>query len=195
MHGFDSLCDALAGVLTYPGRDYAERVLRFRDLAAIETPAAVEEAETFMSNIEGKSLSELEELYIKTFDLNPLCSLDTGWQLFGEEYHRGLYMVRMREEMRKHGIPETSELPDHLTNVFPVLGRMTEEDAISFAVCCVIPAVNKVLEAVKQDNPYRPLVQGMVNLLDARYGQYVEEAVEESPIYSTVFASEEANHE
>ncbi len=196
MRDFDTLCEALADVLAYPGRDYAERVLRYRDMAAVEAPAAVEQAEAFMANIEGKSLSELEERYIQTFDLNPLCSLDTGWQLFGEEYNRGLYMVRIRDEMRRLNIPETTELPDHLTNVWRVLGRMPEEDAISFAVCCLVPAVDKILGAVKKGNAYRPLIQGIANLLEARYGRYVEEAAEEDPSdYSGVFALKETNHE
>ncbi len=196
MHDFETLCDALASVLTYPGRDYAERVLRYRDMAAVEAPAAVEQAEAFMANIEGKSLSELEERYIQTFDLNPLCSLDTGWQLFGEEYNRGLYMVKIRDEMRRLEIPETTELPDHLTNVLPVLGRMPEEDAISFAVCCVIPAVDKILRAVKKGDVYRPLIQGIANVLEARYGQHVEEAAAENSVdHSGVFALKEADHE
>ncbi|MDK1020013.1 MAG: hypothetical protein QGD90_00050 [Candidatus Hydrogenedentes bacterium] len=196
MRDFDTLCEALAAVLTYPERDYAERVLRYRDMAAVEAPAVVEQAEAFMASIEGKSLSELEERYIQTFDLNPLCSLDTGWQLFGEEYNRGLYMVKIRNEMRRLKIPETTELPDHLTNVLRVLGRMSEEDAISFAVCCLVPAVDKILGAVKKGNPYRPLIQGIANLLEARYGRYIEEAAEEDPPdYSGVFALKEANHE
>ena len=196
MRDFDTLCEALAAVLTYPERDYAERVLRYRDMAAVEAPAVVEQAEAFMASIEGKSLSELEERYIQTFDLNPLCSLDTGWQLFGEEYNRGLYMVKIRNEMRRLEIPETTELPDHLTNVLRVLGRMSEEDAISFAVCCLVPAVDKILGAVKKGNPYRPLIQGIANLLEARYGRYIEEAAEEDPPdYSGVFALTEANHE
>lgn len=205
MSDFKSLCDALSGALVYPEDDFVERVTRYRDLVAVEAPAAAEQTEAFMANIDGKSLSELEEYYIRTFDLNPDFSLDTGWQLFGEEYNRGLYMVRVRNEMRRHGVPETSELPDHLTNVLFVLGRMSEEDAINFAVCCVIPAVEKILGAIKSDNAYHPLIQGIVNLLESRYGQYVEEAAqaaeaaeaEEEKLmdHSGVFALKEANHE
>ena len=215
MREFEKLSDALASVLIYPQHDYAKRVLRVRDLVAIEAPTVADQVETFMANIEGMSLSDLEERYIQTFDLNPLCSLDTGWQLFGEEYNRGLYMVKIREEMRRHNLPETTELPDHLTNVLRVLGRMTEDDAISFAVCCLIPAIDKILGAVKKNNTYRPLIQGIASLLEERYGEYVQKfeeaateateaaeaakatkfAKEGSPEHLGVFAQKEANHE
>ncbi len=196
MRNFDVLCDALAAVLIYPERDYAERVMRCRDVAAVEAPAALEQIEALMANIEGKSLSELEEGYIQTFDLNPLCSLDTGWQLFGEEYNRGLYMVRLRNEMRRLDIPETTELPDHLTNALRVLGRMSEEDAISFAVCCLVPAVDKLLGAVKKGNAYRPLIQGIANLLEERYGRHVEELADaDSFDHSGELAVKETNHD
>lgn len=211
MREFEKLCDTLANVLIYPKHDYAKCVLRVRDLAAIEAPTVANQAEAFMANIEGMSLSDLEERYIQTFDLNPLCSLDTGWQLFGEEYNRGLYMVKIREEMRRHDLQETTELPDHLTNVLRILGRMSEDDAISFAVCCVIPAVNKILGAVKKDNIFRPLIQGIASLLEERYGQYVQkfeeaaeaavaaeatEAKEEGSLeHLGVFAQKEANYE
>lgn len=196
MRDFHTLCDALAAVLIYPERDYSERVMRCRDVAAVEAPAALEQIEALMANIEGKSLSELEEGYIQTFDLNPLCSLDTGWQLFGEEYNRGLYMVRLRNEMHRFDIPETTELPDHLTNALRVLGRMPEEEAISFAVCCLVPAVDKLLGAVKKGNAYRPLIQGIANLLEERYGRHVEELADADSFgHSSELALKETNHD
>ncbi len=42
-----------------------------------------------------------EELYTRTFDLNPVCALEIGWHLFGEDYERGAFLVRMRDQLRR----------------------------------------------------------------------------------------------
>ncbi len=48
-------------------------------------------------------LWEVEEAFTRTFDVNPACALEVGWHLFGEEYTAAMFLVRMREELRKHG--------------------------------------------------------------------------------------------
>lgn len=172
--------DTLAVLLNYPGETLHEEIDRCRECFADEAPEMARRIGAFRENVAGKSLPDLEERYTRTFDLNPLCTLDTGWQLFGEEYNRGLYMVRIRQEMRRFDVPETSELPDHLTNVLRVLGRMNEEDAADFAISCVIPAVKKIVNGLKKDKSYRPLVQGIAELLEARYGHYFDDTAEAS---------------
>lgn len=175
MNETTSLYDSLALLLLYPDGDFHERIQRCRELAVDGAPVLVARLDEFTGNTAEKTLKELEELYIQTFDLNPLCSLDTGWQLFGEEYHRGLYMVKIREEMRRLEVPETVELPDHLTNVLRILGRMEEEAAADFALSCVISAVKKTLGAVKKDNVYRPVIEGIVEVLESHYAGYFDD--------------------
>ncbi|MCH7910986.1 MAG: hypothetical protein IIB38_15400 [Candidatus Hydrogenedentes bacterium] len=178
MQGRDLQYDALAELLKYPSETLSEGIDRCRECLADEAPEVAARINAFRENVADKSLPDIEEIYIRTFDLNPLCTLDTGWQLFGEEYNRGLYMVRIRQEMRRFHIPETSELPDHLTNVLRVLGRMNEEDAADFAVSCVVPAVKKLLKGLKKDKLYRPLIQGILELLEARYAHYFDDTVD-----------------
>lgn len=167
--------DTLASLFTYPDETLLERIDRCRECFADDAPEIADRIDTFKENMAGKSLSNLEEMYIRTFDFNPLCTLDTGWQLFGENYHRGLYLVRIRQEMRRFDIPETSELVDHLTNVLRLLGRMNEEDAADFAASCIVPAAKKILRALKKDTSYSPLIQGTIELLETRYGHYFDD--------------------
>lgn len=177
MNKHSAAYDAIASVLTYPESDFCERARRCRDLVAAHFPEMTEACDQFVAGIEEKPLHELEELYIQTFDLNPLCTLDTGWQLFGEEYNRGLYMVKVRQEMYRLGVPETTELPDHLTHVLAILGRMEADDGEYFAVACVLPAVMKTLEAIKADNPYRSLIAGTVKMIEMQFGEACVERV------------------
>ena len=100
------------------------------------------------SNKRGIFLSkELQELYAATFDLDPHCSLEVGWHLFGENYERGEFLVKMRVELRRLGVGESTELPDHLTHALAALGRMEPQEAAEFATACLFPALDKMCAA------------------------------------------------
>lgn len=193
MENLTTTYGALVSVLKYPEEDYHEQVDRCAALIAENAPCIAERYDTFKAAISGKSLAELEELYINTFDLNPLCTLDLGWQLFQEDFNRGLFLVKMREEMRRLGVPESVELPDHISHVLAVIARMDNEDASDFAVTCVIPAVGKVFEALRKDNPYRSLIKGLIELLETRFGS-VSEATD-TPVEETEHAPTDALQE
>ncbi len=118
----------------------------------------VDELSQFGSSVAAFSLHEVQELFIQTFDLRPVCSLDMGWHLFGENYDRGLLLVRMRQQLRAHGIAETTELPDHLTYALRLLPCLEREEAAYFAEAIVLPGVEKILDAL-HDNPYEHVLK------------------------------------
>jgi nitrate reductase delta subunit len=151
------LLEALARVLTYPGKDYRERVAAAVDCAADSTAVLLCD---FAREIAGLDELQLQELYTVTFDLNPTCALEVGWHLFGENYDRGMLMAKIRELMRLHGVVETAELPDHLVHVLPLLARMDQASAADFAGAVVLPALAKMVAAFKDNsNPYQHVMR------------------------------------
>ena len=152
---------SLARLFEYPGQDYPDRVER---CAAGVASGHVEGAallRQFLWEVSGRSVSELEELYIQTFDLNPDGCLDIGWHLFGEDYARGEFLVKMNQEIRRYGLGESHELPDHITRVLPVLARMEESEAARFQENFLAPALLKLSGAVGADNAYRKLLSAL----------------------------------
>jgi nitrate reductase delta subunit len=141
--------DALARLLTYPNCDYRRQLALSIGVAP---PPAGAELVRFATEIGELSTEQSQELFTRTFDLNPLCSLELGWHLFGENYERGLLLVRMREELRQAGIAETTELPDHLTHGLLLLGRLDHGRAADFAAAIVLPALMKMLDAMRGKN-------------------------------------------
>jgi len=109
-----------------------------------------------------------QELYVQTFELNPACTLEIGWHLFGENYERGEFLVRMREQLRRHGIPESAELPDHLTHLLPLIGRMDPNEAAELSGQFVLPALAKIRDALK-DNPYGAVIAAIEQQLEADF--------------------------
>ena len=163
--------ELMGRLLSYPGADYAEYLERCGDSLQLGDAEADSLVTGFASQIRSLPLERVQELYTHTFDLNPVCSLEVGWQLYGEEYARGRFLVVMREQLRRHGIPESSELPDHLTHALPLLDHMEPEEAREFTEAFLIPAMNKMLAGVKeQSNPYRNLLLAIAKLLSPSQG-------------------------
>jgi len=165
MSAITSLLDAYAGVLLYPEQDHDVLVQLCLDRCGEEYPRIAERIANYQSQIKALSLSAREELYIRTFDLNKAGTLDLGWHLFGEDYNRGLFLVKVRQYLQLLQIPETHELPDHVSLVLKALGRMSREEGNRFAYACVIPAIEMIGEGIQAENPHDQLVQGLSELL------------------------------
>ncbi len=151
------LHDALAKAVGYPDEGFLASLDRCVALAGGKAGAPLRR---FRDRCVGRRLEELQELYTQTFDLDPACSMEIGWHLHGENYARGEFLVEMRRALRKHGVAEGTELPDHLTHVLPVLARMPSEEAARLAVKGAAPALDKILEGLKgRDCLYEDLVR------------------------------------
>ncbi len=114
----------------------------------------------------GLTLTELQELYTQTFDLNPACALEIGYHLFGEDYKRGAFLAKLRETQADLDLGQERQLPDHL----PVLLRLLvhlDDDELRYALVrhCLIPGLEKIIKAFKDENPYLVLVKSTVAAL------------------------------
>jgi len=145
--------DRLAQLFTYPGETYLDqcRDVGLHDVAEKLSPLGV---------------SGIQELFTSTFDWNPSTSLDLSWHLYGEQYARGEFLVRVRQLLRDHGVTENAELPDHLTHILPLLGRMEPGAAIEFTRDHAAPALAKLVAALEQSgSAFGPIVRAIRDAL------------------------------
>lgn len=150
---------ALAGLLRYPDADYGARVAAAQAALAATPSLPREPLARFAEAVAALSLTELQELFCRTFDLNPQCALEVGWQLFGEDYKRGAFLVSMRQELLDHHIAEQGELADHLIHLLPLLAAQEPERADALATIAVLPAVGKMRSGLANtDNPFREVI-------------------------------------
>lgn len=154
-----------AKLLAYPSADYADLVL---DLAAHSSDKDIS---IFAAETSALSREEFEELYTRTFDINPISSLEIGWHLYGETYERGSFLVKMRQLLKSLEIPESTELPDHLSHVLLALDTLGESnEADELANQYVAPALAKILEGFKEkNNPYEHLLLALQNSIRERH--------------------------
>lgn len=169
--------DALADLLVYPREDLDDRAGRAHLAAREISPAAEDALGRFLREAERLSPTEREELFTRTFDLNPVCCLEVGWHLWGDRYERGDFLARIRGLLREHGVEENGELPDHLSHVLPLLGRLDPGVGGELAEKVVRPALGKMRAALKDgDNPWRHVLVAAAEALAAAPAPAGEEA-------------------
>lgn len=173
------LYDALARLLDYPTGPPAP------ETAAVcrRAPEPVRaELEAFLGEAAALPTEALQERYIQAFDLNPDCCLDIGWHLFGEEYARGEFLVHLKGEQRRYGLAESSELPDHLTRVLPLVARMDPGEAARFSRRYLMPALEKIIAAAGAAPPYDRLLRALRLLIEGQPGCPQEMEVRHSDV-------------
>jgi nitrate reductase delta subunit len=170
------LNECLTGLLRYPDRNYRERLGYCCTRLEQEAPELAERLRAAALVLEQLTLAQMQEQFTQSFDLNPVCSLEIGWHLFGENYDRGALMARLRGELRRHGIRENGELPDHLSQVMPLLARMEPAEAQDFFAACVAPALAKMQAAFRTqpDVPYAVILNVICQWLQRQYGALVK---------------------
>lgn len=165
------LAEAIAEMgrlVRYPAAGYASGLEALA--AGLETgaPEAARRLADFGRRLAGLSVDELQELYTRTFDLNPLCALEIGWHLYGEDYARGAFLVRLREALKQHGVDEGGELPDHLAIVLALLPRLDPIEAAELVATAVRPALARMRPALAgAHSPFEPLFDAIDAVLEA----------------------------
>jgi nitrate reductase delta subunit len=77
-----------------------------------------------------ESMLELEQNYVGTFDRNPSHSLHLFEHIHGESRDRGMAMVNLIEEYRKHGLDmDAEELPDYVPLFLEYLSQLPDAEA------------------------------------------------------------------
>jgi nitrate reductase delta subunit len=154
-----------ADLLAYPDEGLPARAVALAEQVKWYSETWEDLFEAFALHLSLTPLTELEEAYTRTFDLNPSCCMDLGWHLFGEAYKRGHFLANLRTRLHQHGIAEGSELPDHLPTVLRLLPKLEKEDAEGLVRDCVLPALAKIRGNLGEAAGPYPLVLEAIELL------------------------------
>ncbi len=154
------LIPGIAKLLRYPNEETPRLAASVAD-AAMETGHPCQEyLEAFALVASSSSAQDLEELYTRSFDLNPDCVLEIGWHLFGETYKRGQFLAMMRHHLREHDIDAGQDLPDYLPALLDLVMKLDSQDALDLVDDCILPALEKIQLNLKE-GPYAHLLQAL----------------------------------
>ncbi len=155
-----------AELLEYPDGSLPSRAAAQADRLKWQPTIWLDLLEAFALEAQLIPAGEMEEMYTRTFDLNPSCTMEIGWHLFGETYKRGSFLANVREVLRKHEIAEGSALPDYLPTLLRLLPKLRHDDAQDLVRDCILPALEKLRGAVGEGaGPYANLLESLQLLL------------------------------
>ena len=97
-----NLYSILADLLEYPGDDWAECLERAEKLCLPGSSYGL--LREFLCDVQSTPVPLLQECYTRIFDLNPVCTLEVGYHLFGENYKRGLFLANLSETEKSHEV-------------------------------------------------------------------------------------------
>lgn len=140
-----------AELLRYPGVDYSEKAKACYTSLLDKYPEAADELKPFVDYILQHTQDEREELYTRTFDVQPICYLDLGYVIFGEDYKRGAFLLHMQEEQLLANNDCGTDLSDNISNVLTLYTKTNKQELLDeLAVKIVIPGLEKMMAEFEQ---------------------------------------------
>lgn len=161
----------LAEIFMYPTEHLNKRIHKWKEIVKEYDPLLCVKLEQFAEYITEKPLSRQQEYYTATFDIQPICTLDVGYVLFGDDYRRGVFLVNMKKEHIKAGNSCGSELPDHLPNILTLLPLLSDNElAEELVYSLLIPAVTGMISKFRDiENHYKGLLEILLEIMNMDY--------------------------
>jgi nitrate reductase delta subunit len=125
----------LSLLLSYPQAEWVNELSLMENLLDEERAVngnAKAELKELLQFLRSESLLEAEQNYVATFDRNPSHSLHLFEHIHGESRDRGMAMVNLIEEYRKHGLDmDADELPDFVPLFLEYLSQLPDQEALN----------------------------------------------------------------
>jgi nitrate reductase delta subunit len=157
-----------AQLLSYPSPELYEALADCQQQLTPAYPEAATGINQFQEATAPLSLERLEEIYTSTFDVNPVCFPYPGFHLFGENFNRADFLVKLKQKYEEHGFtaPE-NELADHLPVMLEFLSIIDPDAVLTRELIedCLLPALKKMSEGFTADSPYGAVVRSLLNVL------------------------------
>lgn len=114
-------------LLDFPGPGFNARGQDLLDFLRKNYPDAADEVEQFLEAIPQSTL-DLQELHTRTFEVQAVTTLGTGYVLFGDDYKRGALLSNLNREHNEAANDCRGELADHLPNVLRLIPKLKDPE-------------------------------------------------------------------
>ncbi|HRD39590.1 MAG TPA: hypothetical protein PLC65_13230 [Bacteroidia bacterium] len=137
----------LADLFRYPDTQSSNKAILCQELLESEYPEAAQCLLPFTNHFISLDEDGREELFTKTFDVQPICYLDLGYVIFGEDYKRGSFLLHMQQEQGRINHDCSPELPDHLSHVLYLITVHSDKEFVNELVAKIlVPGVKKMIQ-------------------------------------------------
>lgn len=175
----------IAELFRYPESNSPEKVLACQELLESVYPEAAAILEPFTRHFISLDQDRREELFTKTFDVQPICYLDLGYVIFGEDYKRGTFLQNMKEEQRRVGRDCSPELPDHLFHVLCLMTIHPDKNFVDeLAAKIMVPGVKKMIQEFDQAK-----IALKMKVIRKLHHALIEEELNKGNVYELAFSA------
>ncbi len=170
----------LADIFMYPKDEaYKNKIINVYQYLLKIFPEAALALKPFIEYMEKSSIVDMQELFLRSFDVQAITTLDLGFILFGEDYKRGKLLVHLNEEHRKAGNDCETELSDHLPNLLRLLAKMQDDEMrTEIAIFLLLPAIDKMISEFSVEK---------IEKKDVVYKKHQKVLLDHSVNYRTVY--------
>jgi nitrate reductase assembly molybdenum cofactor insertion protein NarJ len=175
----------LAQLFKYPEGDFMLQMKESQDFLNIFYPQAGKELQPFSDYINNCSPDERMELFTKTFDVQPICYLDLGYVMFGEDYKRGAFLLNMKVEQQKINNDCGTDLPDNICNVLVLMTKSNDDEFVEDLVWRIfIPCLKKMLAEFDSAR-----VDMKMKILRKKHRAIIQEELNHGNVYKNCFTA------
>ena len=169
----------IADLFRYPTTKTLKSILWIKEFLAEKDVVLSAKFEPFIEYNTDKSMTSLEEHYIRTFDVQATCHLDIGYIIFGDDSKRGRFLYHMKEEQEKIANDCGSDLADFLPNVLTLLSKTDDKVlAEELSVSILLPALIKMSEKLESEKSiFNIPLEILISLLEMDFNNSEYEAV------------------
>lgn len=169
----------LADLFQYPDGGYQQKMKVIQNFLNDNYPEADEDIDTFVELLPADDLNTMEELYIRSFDVQSITTMDIGYILFGDDYKRGELLANLNREHKQTDNDCGSELGDHLPNLLRLISKLDDQELIVEMIEeLIVPALAKM---ISEFEPGR--MKKKNELYEKHYKTLIETPEEGSLIY------------
>jgi len=138
----------IAELFVFPQRDdYVDNVKSVQKYLDVALPEVGELLKPFTQVVGSVSKYELEDLYLRTFEVQSITTLDIGYVVFGDDYKRGELLVNLNKEHLQYNIDCEGELADNLANILKLIYVIEDKELLLDLINKLIgPALVKMIQ-------------------------------------------------
>ncbi len=142
----------LANLFEYPGEGFVEKVKEVQTFLDTHYSVAGKGLFPFTNFMSKADLITQQELFIRSFDVQAVTTLDLGYVMFGDDYKRGELLVNLNREHREANNDCGVELSDHLPNVLRLLPKMKDDFIVEeLAKRIIAPALKRMIRGFEPE--------------------------------------------
>lgn len=175
----------LSDLFRYPKSNFKNVLQSCIILLETKYHEASHELKFFLDYVNSHSDYELEELYTKTFDVQPICYIDLGYVIFGEDYKRGAFLLHMQNEQIEAENDCGTDLPDNLSNVLTLISISQKQDFIDeLVIKIIIPAVQKIIAEFEQSR-----IEMKMSVMRRKHNAIIQQELNVGNLYRNMFTA------